>query len=329
MKVLARLAAALRQHWGIALVGIVALVISATIYFALRPAALDLTRYEYPAPPALNLEFRDHSCREDVLALIGDRAEAARARERCAREAESLFLQNNDLIQQMREADAAQAQARLQRELAWMGVYGTIGGFLTLIAAAAAAFYARGAAHAASYSLDHSKMTANAELRPWVDLAIDIEPTEMTGEGLTLVCALSLTNIGRTPAQNIRILHSATTLHSPAEGAPDDVFDNMLGSEVERGVAILPGREHRELERIAVAWRMDEADLSKGIVAFVGLCVSYELPDGAVGMTAYSYWIGMPQSDRPGDLKLIPNSQSGPQELIGLKAYRASQTRVV
>jgi len=162
-----------------------------------------MPRYEHAERGNPNYQPGGRRCQPPILAAIRDRREAASERERCAKEAEDHTLQSHDLIQQTRAADAAQAQAHLSYEMVWMGVYGTIGGFLTLLAAAAAAFYARDAARAGNKSLEHSKEASDRELRPWLELKFSPDWFRASAEVATISYDLKVTNIGKTPAKQV------------------------------------------------------------------------------------------------------------------------------
>lgn len=193
-------AGALKRNWGLVAALLAAAIVTPSLWFQLQPREPDLPAYEYVERHAYGYYPGGRSCQPEVLTTIRDGRKAAAERERCSEEAENHRLQSEDLIQQARAANAAEAEARTSYELAWMGLYGTIGGFLTLIAAGGAALYAREAARAANKSLAHNRVTSQAELRPWLELEVAAEIFALNEKQGSLEYRLKVTNIGKTPA---------------------------------------------------------------------------------------------------------------------------------
>lgn len=211
----------LRRNWGIFLVIGLAVVGSPLLWFALQPGKPNLPVYEYAERGSPNYQAGGSRCQPSVLATTMDRREAASQGERCAKEAEDHRLQSNDLVQQARAADAAQAQALLAYKMTLMGVFGTIAGFLTLLAAGSAAYYARGAAREAKRNADFteganeiSRETAQAQLRPWItcaDFSIHPFTDSIVNEVLIkrgLMGALHIKNTGANPAVDVRMYNT-------------------------------------------------------------------------------------------------------------------------
>jgi len=92
-------------------------------------------------------------CDPSILAAIRNRRQRTRQSDACAKEAEEYRQNTNDLIQQTRAANAAEAQANIASQQLWSVWLQTLGGFLTLVAAVGAAMYARSAAAAAEKAL--------------------------------------------------------------------------------------------------------------------------------------------------------------------------------
>jgi hypothetical protein len=224
-----------KRNWGLLIVLIAVAVITPALWFQLQPRKPNLPRYEYAERATENYYPGGGSCEPSVLAAIRDNRVAARERERCSEQTEEYRLKSDDLVQQARAADAAQAQAQTAYELAWMSVYATIGGFLTLIAAATAAFYARDAARhadksakatermafdtpvaiAAAVEANNAAREANEiaekalfqDSRAW--LKVGVEPLELKVEGdepeVRCSAIISVTNLGSRPATNVGI----------------------------------------------------------------------------------------------------------------------------
>lgn len=130
--------------------------------------------------------------------------EAVNERHRCEEAAEEYRLKVDDLRQQTRAADAAQRSSQLAVDQTRLLLLGTLLGGLTLIAAFAAANFARRAAVAAENTLVHQKETGVHELRPYLHI-------EEMGFGNSDVLAtrpdliLKIKNFGSTPGTNFRI----------------------------------------------------------------------------------------------------------------------------
>lgn len=293
----------LKRNWGILLTVGLGLAISAVLWIQLRPRQPNLPTYQNEQSANQNYRPGGSGCQPEVLAAIRDRGQAARERERCAKEAEDHRLQSNDLVQQTRAADAAQAQADLAHQMAWMGLYGTIGGFLTLLAAGMAAFYARAAAQAAQSSLAH----AADDLRPWLQISLEPHSGYNQREVVSLYCNAILKNVGKTPAQQVRVATSAAPL--PVEyyqkyGPQEQVV--LPDADFEKWQPILPGGQTTRLVSFEVPW--DDVELSQGMrtkhmCPYVGVHVTYALPNGKRGETTATFQIGYAVPDEPKNVR--------------------------
>lgn len=113
------------------------------------------------------------ACEPADLNKLGREARIREA-DACRKVAEEYRQSTNDLIQQTRAANAAQAQADIASQALWMLWVQTIAGFVTLVAVIYAAVYARRAAVAAEktteVTLAHSKpeveITGQVHLQP-------------------------------------------------------------------------------------------------------------------------------------------------------------------
>ena len=110
------------------------------------PSIPSLQTYSYETARSKDYDPNSGQCEPSALAAIRDRRQAARDADACQQKAEEYRVQTNDLIQQTRAADAANAQANIASQGLWTAWFQTIGGFITLAAAIAAAVYARDAA---------------------------------------------------------------------------------------------------------------------------------------------------------------------------------------
>ncbi|HET9640992.1 MAG TPA: hypothetical protein VFP12_17510 [Allosphingosinicella sp.] len=229
-----------RDNRGIAIAAAAAVAGTAAIAALSWPDPPTLKRYAYEEARPGSVEGRGANCLPSRLAAIQDLVEAERQRIACAKEAEEHRLQTNDLIQQTRAADAAAAQAEIAKQVAWMTFLQTIGGFLTLTAAAAAAFYAREAARegrraadAAEKTLAHSAETARVELRPY--LAVENESVYQEDEESIprrIWIRVGYNNTGATPALS-GMLHSEAWVE-PGVDLPRHTLDLTVATLLPR-----------------------------------------------------------------------------------------------
>ncbi|MFL6760373.1 MAG: hypothetical protein ACJ8FR_10440 [Sphingomonas sp.] len=139
------------------------------------------------------------------MASIRNSRKRARDAQACEKEAEEYRLQTNDLVQQSRAANAAQAQAEIASQSLWTGFLQTLGGMLTLVAAVGAAFYAREAAretrrqaNLAEEQLGHTFHMVRPYLAPKSE-TVELHPDEVQ----QLVIWLRFTNSGGTAAHGL------------------------------------------------------------------------------------------------------------------------------
>jgi hypothetical protein len=275
------------------------------MYWQLQPRQPELPRYQYTQPGKTDYQPGGRACEPSILAAIRERRQAARERERCAEEAEKHRLQSDDLVQQTRAADAAQAQVGLAFYQNRLLLFGTIGGWLTLVAAAAAAIYARDAARAANKSLDHAKSVADDELRPWVKIAVQPEWALNDRGRLTISLEVTLTNLGRTPAQNVRV--GCKTLTFPAINT-GDLPDGLLvpESSMHSWPSILPNSDVSGQELMFLDWEdgsgpsnADGETPVRALYPLASVDVLYDVQPGKSGRTVGTFWIGPPDPDNP------------------------------
>ncbi|MCV0395895.1 MAG: hypothetical protein K5872_06515 [Rhizobiaceae bacterium] len=131
-------------------------------------SALAIGWFTFPVLPTLesfesgeprNRDYRPggRNCHPSVLALTPNAQVRLHQTENCEEKAEIYRQNTSDLIQQTRSANAAEAQADIASQQLWFGWFQTLGGLLTLAAAAAAAIYAREAARWTRESVNHTK----------------------------------------------------------------------------------------------------------------------------------------------------------------------------
>ena len=177
-------------------VGLIALL-TILIAFWTWPVAPKLTLYGEENPRSGAYHSSGKNCEPEALASIRDGGKRASHTDACRKEAEEFRLNTNDLIQQTRAANAAQAQANIASQQLWTGWLQTLGGFLTLAAAVGAAVYAR---DAASHTRDANNIAREAQ-RAWVSLKAAPKLIRPTGvDDLYIRIEFIAENIGATAA---------------------------------------------------------------------------------------------------------------------------------
>lgn len=180
--------------------GIIACIIGIVTW----PNTRDLDQFVYS--DAQNQEFRPggSECEPKAIASIRDSGARAIKADDCAQSAEDYRQNTSDLVQQTRAANAAEAQAAIANQSIWMAWFQTLGGFITLCAAVAAAVYARDAAkegrNSATTARDHYEAMRKIEA-PVIDLKFRESPTFfIENEKLHLKFGINIVNIGRSSA---------------------------------------------------------------------------------------------------------------------------------
>jgi hypothetical protein len=207
------------------------LTAAALLYAYLAPSIPFLSRGQMQQAGQTEYRPGGSNCDPARLDLLkGTRAPVER--ERCQQAAEEYRLKTNDLVQQTRSAEAAEAVADLTFEQSQMMAAGTVVGFLTLVAAVYAVLYARRAAeeagrssNAAEGQLRESARVSAAELRPYLFVE-SIECEQLADRFFR--CTVWFKNYGRTPARNIRTdikAYMAESICEMRDFDDNDAFD--------------------------------------------------------------------------------------------------------
>ena len=167
-------------------IGLIA-ALAAAIGAGTWPVIPELASYGEAKPTNSHYHAGGDECESTSLAAVRNGRERLHQADACTKEAEAYRQQTNDLIQQTRAADAANAQAQIASQQLWTGWLQTLGGFLTLVAAVGAAYYAKEAARhgdtAAKASNDAVAQTRDRlemALHGWSDViqALDVDRRE-------------------------------------------------------------------------------------------------------------------------------------------------------
>lgn len=233
-----------RINWGfLTSIGLVAAGAMAIGWFT-YPKSPSLKSFEYGQPRNEKYHPGGQDCYDGNLNSIRDSKIRINKSQICDKEFEEYRQSSDDLIQQTRAANAAEAQTTIASQALWMGWFQTIGGLITLAAAAAAAIYARSAAiesrraaNVAGSSHDALISAERAIIRVTnIGMAVTDTSTDIV---------LSVKNYGRSPAVVLR----STYVHNPMKLSPGVGFldnDSSLRVLVPHGgdaVNILIGSE--------------------------------------------------------------------------------------
>lgn len=192
------------QHWrtGLLLAAIAGLLGAANwLWVGLQPREPNIAPYEALKAQAGDYQPGGSECSPAEIRRFPPDREGARKRDSCADQAERHRLEQNDLVQQTRSADAAEEVVRLTYNQSLILLAGTIVGGLTLVAAVAAAWYARHAAQAARAQIELADKTAQRQLRAYVH----VQPTRVHWLEDGPAFTVPLENTGQTPVVSFRL----------------------------------------------------------------------------------------------------------------------------
>lgn len=186
------------------------------------PSVSPVTQFQYDRPRNENYRPGGANCEPSALAKIAYAKVRLRQAENCQKETEEYRQSSDDLIQQTRAANAAQAQADIASQQLWSGWLQTLGGFLTLAAATGAAIYARDAAKEGKRSADEAEranLSLYAQLCPF-DVLVPNENNRL----------LRFKNLGKTVA-HCRFYHF--TFVSELPPAPQWAFPETVVHQID------------------------------------------------------------------------------------------------
>jgi hypothetical protein len=303
----------IKRYPGLSVVGI-SLLAAVGIFIALMPSSPDLPTQGIVQSAGARYQPGGSKCSGDSLSS-GQLAD-------CAEEDERYRVQFDGLIQQARAANAAEAQAKMAYNVAWMVLVGTVAGICTLVAVILAAFYARNAAEAARGSLNHATRTSNIELRPWLQLEIETDKFWLTQDQVWVRFFLTLRNVGKLPATGV-LMHSQVFSHDPHSNEVSRYFCSQPKSTDSR--TILPQGEIKQ--RMIAQGQRDRivnAEADGQVDPMLTVKVFYEWDGGGKGRTCHSF--EMHQYRETGDEAFQPiriDPQGDPSQ-----RFAVSQTRI-
>jgi uncharacterized membrane protein YphA (DoxX/SURF4 family) len=174
---------------------------------------------------------------------------------------------------------------------------GTLIGFFTLVAAVAAALYARRAAVQARRSADIARDAFVAGERAWIniELALEESPDFSRDGGTSANVAVKVSNIGKTPAINVHTNVAMTLSLQRAPGLLRDLAERSRHADPSNGRLLLPGVYYHR------PWSPSVDPLESGnewgqasVLPMIVVCVTYQtLPDMALHQTAECFMVGV------------------------------------
>lgn len=191
------------SSFSIATIGLVTIV-TLTIGAWTWPHLPKLVDYGETGPRNSHYRVTSQDCESKSLDAVGNEAKRMRRAHACHREAEEYRRSINELIQQVRSANSAEAQVKIASQQLLTGWIQAIGGFLTLVAAGFAAWFARRAAIETQKGAFEASRSANAALianRAWLKFEhFIVQNINIKGEDVEITASYKLKNIGRSPA---------------------------------------------------------------------------------------------------------------------------------
>ncbi len=194
----------------LAVAGLVLLILGLAVGWSLQPRQPELTSNASYQTIAADYKPGGRNCEPSRLKELPSDRERAKHTETCQEAAEQHRLTSNDLIQQRRAADAANAMAILTYEQTGIAAWGMALGFVTMGAAIAAAFYARSAAVHSNQAHKSFVQAERAILR-----VVSAQAMTVTGgKGSDEVVGIVFKNVGRTSAR-VTLVGSRVENHAP------------------------------------------------------------------------------------------------------------------
>jgi hypothetical protein len=180
---------------------------------------------------------------------------------------------------------------------------GTFIGLLTLVAAVAAALYAKRAAVQARRSADIARDAFVAGERAWlnISLVLDQPPAFSRDGGVSAHVAVEISNIGKTPAINVHTNVDITLGFERAPGLLRDLAERSRYADLSNGRLLLPGASyHRPWAPSVDPLESRDEWGHASVTPVIVVCVTYQtLPDMALHQTAECFMVGLKSEYSP------------------------------
>jgi hypothetical protein len=153
----------------------------------------------------------------------------------------------SDLCAQWKAADAAANGAEAGWLQVWIGIGGVAVGLFTLIAAGAAALFAKRAVDETRESNAIAKNTAHLEGRPWLAVSFEVsEPAYLSETFLRVMFRAKIRNVGQSPAKGAHIaieIYNALEEHGPVPREFLDKHFSETQNHNSNGLVLVPNEE--------------------------------------------------------------------------------------
>lgn len=149
----------------------------------------------------------------------------------------------------------------------------------------------------AEASLNHAREVSHTDFRPWIQISVEPDSGYNDPEAVRFFCLATLKNLGRTPAQDVRVGTTAASIpvayyekYGPQERL------TMAQHDMHKWQPILPGGEITRLVSFEVKWDDAEAIREEGpryMCPYFGVHVTYALSGDQRGETVATFQIGL------------------------------------
>lgn len=180
-----------------------------------------------------------------------------------------------------------------------------------------------------------SRDVANSDLRPWIKITLKHSAAYNDADKLTIYAIATLENIGRLPAQSVRVGTTAAVL--PVEYyqkyGPQETF-TLPRNQTTKWQSILPGDSVSQLLSFQIDWsdapiydRISSAPPYRAMCPYVGVHITYSIGGGGTGETASTFQIGLP--DFAAKKGLISIRSDHDREIAMLRFNRGVRSKIV
>lgn len=206
--------------------GLVAAITVAVGWWRL-PYSPTTQHFRYDDPRNGNYRPGGGQCDPSALARIVNAKVRLSKSDDCQEKAEEYRQSSDELIQQTRAANAAQAQSDIATQQLWMAWLQTLGGLLTLAAAVGAAIYARDAASHTRHANDIAKDSQRA----WLKISVKPQLLRRSGkDGIYIRINFFAENVGQSAATHFE-LNSEIFFMGQTEGGA--AVDERMQAKIE------------------------------------------------------------------------------------------------
>lgn len=174
----------------------------------------------------------------------------------------------------------------------------------------------------AEAALKHAREVSHTDFRPWIEINVEPYIGYNNPYQVSFFCFATLRNLGRTPAQDVRVSTTAAPIpvtYYKKYCQPDRYL--AADGYMERWQPIQPGGEVTLLISFEVRWEDADPPYTEGedrhMCPYFGVHVMYSLGGEGEAETVATFQIGLPKPDNPRDV--LSFAESIPRELTNLR----------